>query len=67
MDYSKEQVLAFFSRLVVTNCFKTDRDYKIANQMLNEHLGLDYDSTEIEEFETEYNKVVNKPKTPTHS
>ena len=65
MDYSKEQVLAFFSRLVVTGCFKTDRDYKVANQMLTEHLGLDYHSTEVDEFETEYNKVVNRPKTTT--
>ena len=39
-------------------------DYKVANQMLTDHLGLDYHSTEVDEFETEYNNVVNKHKTP---
>lgn len=41
--YSTEEIQQLFEKLVVRNCFKSDRDYNIAKQTLLELTGIDYE------------------------
>ena len=60
--FTGNQVLALFSRLTCNGCFKTERDFRIAKQLLTSHLELDYDKAIYDEYEPEIKKVLLKEK-----
>lgn len=43
IDHTTEEILLLFEKLVVRGVFKTDRDYKIAVQTLEEMTGINYE------------------------
>lgn len=48
--FTENQISAFAMHLVVTGCFKTDRDYNVMQKLFKDHFGLNYeDATEADE------------------
>lgn len=58
--FTETQILAFFARLVITGCFKTDRDFEIAKKLLTSHLGLVYQESDWFYVEEELKRVIHK-------
>lgn len=62
--YTKKQVAALFSRMVMNGVFDdgsdSNRNYDIAKKLLKSHLDIDYENIPYESYDEEIRAIIQK-------